>query len=233
MFFRKMTFNREVDDDIRLGAGYKWLYRWLFPHISKKNILNVGCWTGSLERLIKNEGCNLTGIDIEEKALEVARKTFPRFSFVRADITRKLPFPKNNFDIVFFFMTIEHLPSGTEQLALDNINKVLKKNGLLFLSTVNNNLIANLFDPCFFLGHRHYDLSKLENMLEKSGFKIAQSRVHGGVSIIFYTFLFYFYKHILRRTFYNKVIDVWMGKEYAKDGFMEIKIRAKKAIDIK
>lgn len=224
-----MKFQKNVDEQAHLGAGYKWLFSWIKPYISKKEILNAGCWTGVFEKLLYRVNCNLTGIDIEQDAISFAQRKFPRFKFIKASVISPLPFKKNSFDIVFFFMTIEHIPTGTERIALKNIYKVLKKNGILFLSTVNNNPVATLTDPAFYFGHRHYSLSQLQKLLEKVDFEIEEGFVHGGFSIIAYTYLFYFFKHIFGRTFYSKLLNSWMAREYkSRKGFMEIKIRAVK-----
>ena len=44
-----------------------------------------------------------------------------------------LKFDKNHFDIIFIFEVLEHLPNP--QNAIDEIHKVLKKSGKIFLST--------------------------------------------------------------------------------------------------
>ena len=226
---RRMKFNKDVDERAHLGAGYKWLYNWIKPYISNKKILNVGCWTGVLEKLLYKEDLYLTGIDIEQDAITFAQRKFPRFKFIKTSIIDPLPFKKNSFDVVFFFMTIEHIPEGTEQVALKNIHTVLKKNGALLLSTVNDHPFATLTDPAYYFGHRHYNLTQLEKLLKKSGFKVKEDFVHGGFSIIVYTYLFYFFKHIFGKTFYSKYINSWMGREYKeREGFMEIKIRSTK-----
>ena len=108
----------------------------------------------------------------------------------------------------------------------------MKKNGKLFLSTMNNNFLSNLFDPLYLFGHRHYKTDYLEYILNKSGFTIKELKINGGFIMILYTFLFYFYKHLLNKTYYSKTIDNWMAKEYDSKGFAEIKILAEKAKDI-
>lgn len=227
-----MIYDKNIDAKAHLGAGYEWLNKWISPYVRSKKILDVGCWSGVLEKLLSRIGCDLTGIDIEKEAIEAAQKAFPKFKFVEADILGDLPFSKNTFDVVLFLMTIEHLPKGTELGALKNINKVLKPEGALFLSTMNNQIISNLFDPLYFFGHRHYDLNNLKALLSKSGFRIGEVRIHGGFSIIIYTLFFYFYKHIFKKVFFNKLIDSWMAHEYSDGGFMEIKIRARKTRNI-
>lgn len=232
MKIRKMKYEKKVDECAEIGAGYRWLFEWIKPSLNRKKVLNVGCWTGVLEKLLINANCILTGIDIEEEALKAAREEFPQYTFVKASITESLPFKKNTFDVVLYFMTIEHLPKGTELESLRNINRVMRKNGKMYFSTMNNNLLSNLFDPLYLFGHKHYRVKDLELMLKKTGFKISELKINGGFVMIMYTFLFYFYKHVLHKTFYSKKIDNWMKQEYNRKGFAEIKIMAEKMKEI-
>lgn len=229
---RQMKYEQGVDANTHLGAGYRWLKQWFDPYIKNKKVLDIGCWSGTLEKLFKNSGADVTGIDVEEPPLVDARKLFPKYTFVNASVTEPMPFKKNSFDVVFFLMTIEHLPKGTEFVSIKNINRVTKKNGLLFLSTMNDHMIGNYFDPAYFFGHKHYKLSNLKKMLKKSGFEIVDARINGSFGMIVYTFLFYFSKHILHKTFYSTFVDNWMMRDYNKNGFVEIKIRAQKVKDV-
>ena len=45
---------------------------------------------------------------------------------------------------------------NTERKALEEIKRVLKKDGNLFISTPANNF-SNFFDPAWYFGHRHYN----------------------------------------------------------------------------
>src|SRR3989338_11165338 len=100
---RRMIFEKDVDNSAEIGAGYTWLLNWMKPSLARKKVLNVGCWTGVLEKLLIKSHCKLTGIDIEEKALQVARKEFPNYRFIKASIVDPLPFHKSSFYIVLFF----------------------------------------------------------------------------------------------------------------------------------
>ncbi len=229
---RQMKYEKNVDANTHLGAGYRWLKNWFSPYIRNKKVLDIGCWSGTLEKLFKGSGADVTGIDVEESPLVDARKLFPKYKFVNASVTEQMPFKKNSFDVVFFLMTIEHLPKGTELKSLKNINMVTKKKGLLFLSTINDRGIGNYLDPAYLMGHKHYKMDSLAKMLNKCGFEIIEKKVNGGFGIVVYTFMFYFYKHLLHKTFYSTLIDKWMMKEYNSRGFVEIKIRAQKVRNI-
>lgn len=229
-----MKYIKKRDALNPIGPGHLYIIKWIKPYIRNKKILDIGCWTGTLEQLLKQEKCNVSGIDIEEEPLKVARKKFPSYTFKKASITEQLPFKKNEFDIALYFMVIEHIPQGMELNAFKNINRVTKKGGLLFMSTMNNNPLSKLFDPGYFLtGHRHYGKKSLGSLLKKSGFKIVEVKYNGGFYTAFHMFLLYFSKHILKRNEpKNKFLDFLISRDYRDQGFSEIHILAKKIHDL-
>lgn len=229
-----MKYIKSRDSLNPIGPGHIYIINWIKPYIQKKKILDIGCWTGTLEQLLKKEKCKLTGIDIEEEPLKVARKKFPQYSFKKASVSEPLPFRKNEFDVVLYFMVIEHIPLKSETTAFKNINKVTKKGGYLFMSTMNDQPLSKLFDPGFFLtGHRHYSKYTLELMLKKSGFKIVEVKYNGGFYTALHMFLLYFFKHILHRNEpKNKTLEKLVARDYRDRGFSEIHILAQKTRDI-
>lgn len=224
----KFVAERDLGDPVIITHRY--YFSWIKPYVSKKKILDIGCWTGPMEHLLEKEDCDVTAIDIEEEPLKVARKRFPKMKFLKASIVDDTPLKRNQFDIALFLMVIEHIPKGTETQALKNINRVLKKGGNLFLTTMNSNLLSNLTDPAYFLvGHRHYSREHLTRLLEKAGFKVEEVRYNGGFYTIFYTWLLYFFKHILRRNEpRGKFVQKLMSLNYKNKGLTEIGIRAVK-----
>lgn len=229
-----MKFLDIRDTDEHIGPGYHYLYKWIKPYVKNKRILDIGCWNATLERFLEKDKCHVTGIDNEEEPLEYDRTRFPRFDFIKAQVEQKLPFKNNTFDIVLFFMVIEHIPKNTEQQALNNINKVTKLGGNLFMNTMLYNLPSNLMDPAYFpKQHRHYTKKQLEDFLTKAGFQIQETYYNGGFFTFFYISTLYFFKHVLKRKEPNgKLMDKLVSLDYRNRGFCEIEIRAVKIKNI-
>lgn len=107
-----------------------------------KTVLDMGCFDGKISKLIKDNGNIVYGIDINDSFLTIASD--------KGIITRKhdledpLSFENNFFDVVHCGEVIEHI-FDTEGL-LKEVNRVLKTNGLLFLSTPNFNSLNNRLD---------------------------------------------------------------------------------------
>ncbi|MFQ6088848.1 MAG: class I SAM-dependent methyltransferase [Candidatus Methanofastidiosia archaeon] len=92
-------------------------------------ILDLGCGTGLLSMFLSRK--DLVGIDLSFKMLKVAKK---RCKVVQADIDH-LPFRDSIFDLVFSFTSLQNLPYYN--VAIREVLRVLKKNGLFIFSILN------------------------------------------------------------------------------------------------
>ncbi len=229
----RMKYVSERDEKSQIVPGHKYLYDWVMSNVKKGETLDIGCWNGHLELLFKDSQHHITGIDLEEEPLRFARKKFKKYSFIQADISKPLSFKSKSFNTVLYFMVLEHIPKGTELQSLKNINKVLKKNGLLFMNTMNDTFLSNLLDPAYIFGHRHYSEKRLRSFLKKAGFEIKEIHYNAGFYTTLHIFLLYFFKHILRRSEpRNAFLDRLMMRDYRNKGFAEIDILAKKVKDL-
>ncbi len=106
-----------------------------FTNLVKKGwILDCGCAAGRDSYILKNNGLKVTGIDLSEKLLNIARKKHPNIEFIKADI-RKVPFKNNSFDGIWASAVIHHLNYKDMIKAIKEFKRVLKPGGILFLST--------------------------------------------------------------------------------------------------
>ena len=96
--------------DKNLERGVFWLLPFGIRNILKKdlNILDVGCGNGYLLKKLKNLGFkNLYGIDISKKNIESAKDKGVKCIY--GDVSKKVPFNDNFFDIVIAVAVLEHL----------------------------------------------------------------------------------------------------------------------------
>ena len=97
-------------------------------------ILDIGCGSGETLVMLKKLGWEVYGLDIDKKALDVAKKkgvTHVKFGTYKAIST----YPDNFFDAVRMYHVIEHLDNPYQVLGI--IHKKLKKNGELIIGTPN------------------------------------------------------------------------------------------------
>lgn len=226
---RLMTFFRKIDKAEAKGE-HKFYFSFAKDYIKGKKVLDIGSWTGPFEILIYDLAKEITAVDIEERALKVLKRNLPKVATVKA-VSHKLPFRDGTFDVVCFFDVIEHIPAGYELATMQEINRVLKKGGYLFLATPHSNILSKVFDPAYFLAsHRHYSDNSLLSMLKDSGFKVEKILHRGSFFSSFYALSFYFFKHVLRTKMPNiSYIEKTMEKDIAGPGYIQIALRAKKS----
>ncbi|MBU7029279.1 MAG: class I SAM-dependent methyltransferase, partial [Theionarchaea archaeon] len=97
---------------------------------TRKNILDVGCGTGAVTEDIAalTEG-RITGIDIDDRKLEYAKKELPgHVNLMVADVLN-LPFKDNTFDLVAFSIVLTHIRE--QQKAVTEMTRVTQKNGIV------------------------------------------------------------------------------------------------------
>lgn len=160
-------------------------------------LVDVGSSFGWLEKelLSIDKTIKIVGVEPDSKAVFFANKEIKGARFLVGDALR-LPIESKFADMATLFDVIEHVPKNKEDVALSEVNRILKPKGLLFLSTPNSNFFMNLLDPAFYFGHRHYKFNNLKNFLNKSGFKIIKSTIKGGYWFSFYLIWLYITKRI-------------------------------------
>ncbi|MGH9164950.1 MAG: class I SAM-dependent methyltransferase [Acidimicrobiales bacterium] len=81
------------------------VWRW-FP---ARRTLDVGCATGFVVEALRELGVDAQGVDVSQFAVEQAAHG-ARGHLHYGDLTRRLPFPAQRFDVVTALETLEHLP---------------------------------------------------------------------------------------------------------------------------
>lgn len=99
-------------------------------------VLDLGCGDGVifylLQKKIKNNNLKLYGIDLSEKAIEIAIKKNPFGNFKVADVY-KIPYEENYFDLVLSSDVIEHILEPKKMLS--EIRRVGKNNSFTIIGT--------------------------------------------------------------------------------------------------
>lgn len=97
--------------------------------------LDIGCNDGRItwEISTRAEVSETWGIDIAEKALEIAKERGIKPVYFDLNEKKKLPFPENHFDIITCLETIEHVLFP--DYLIKEIYRVLKPSGYVIIST--------------------------------------------------------------------------------------------------
>lgn len=147
----------------------------LLPN-KKIKILDLGFGQGYFEEKLQHseKKYNIFGIDISSVATKKANDKF-KGKFIQGDIAMiKKIFDKEKFDVILAIELIEHVLPSDILAFYDSINRLLKNNGILILSTpLNENLRNSKKNPS---GHvRDYQPAVIKMELELSGFKILET----------------------------------------------------------
>lgn len=106
----------------------------LKDYITGKDVLDIGCNTGLVTFLINKEKPNvLVGIDVNQKALDLATKRLPDHVFLRHSITEKGILKGAEFDTIFMFSTFEHILEEDKDKVKQNLYDLLKPKGKVIL----------------------------------------------------------------------------------------------------
>jgi len=120
---------------------YDKIYQQIEKYIYKNRgvkVLDIGCAYGFMLKRFPNH-FKKYGLDVSKHAIEIAQKRHPEINFKVGEIEKKLPYQTNFFDVVIINDVIEHLKYPEQ--ALENIYSVLKKGGILYITTPNLNFI--------------------------------------------------------------------------------------------
>jgi len=114
---------------------------------SGKKVLDLGCGTGYGSFLIYQNHNEVVGIDISQKAINYAKKKYkgPTYLICSAE---NLPFNNEVFDAVIAFEIIEHV--SDPQKVINEIKRVLKNDGQLFISSPNLKNFYTIFKYILF-----------------------------------------------------------------------------------
>lgn len=102
------------------------------------DVLDIGCGPGELSFLFAELGHRVTGIDINEPLVEIARRRADQRGLDTAFHTGsadRLPFGDGACDVCLAPELLEHVPDW--KACLDEMARVVRPGGILFLSTTN------------------------------------------------------------------------------------------------
>ena len=205
--------------------------------IEDKHLLDIGCGFGWFElNLLSRKVAQVTGMELSEIDLQTikAHITDPKTAFCVGSAIN-IPFGENVFNTVSAWEVIEHIPKHTEDKMFFEIHRVLKDNGVLYLSTPYKHVVSCLFDPAWYFGHRHYSLKKLVNIAKRNGFVMEKCIVKGGIWEALSILNMYLSKWLFRREpILRHFFEAKAEEEYQNDrqGIYDVFIKFKKTTHV-
>ena len=113
--------------------------------LDKINILDIGCGGGLLSEPMTRLGATVTGIDASIKNINIA-KLHAKKNKLKINYLCSSPEKfkiKKKFDVILNMEIIEHVEDIN--FFMNSCSKLLKKNGLMFVATLNKTLKSYIF----------------------------------------------------------------------------------------
>lgn len=157
----------------------------------KGQVLDLGCGEGVIAKyLAKISTRSVIGVDADPKRLPNIKKD--NLKFVTADI-RKFKFAKA--DGVVVSDVLHHMNTSSQKKLLTNVNKNLKKNGVLIIKEIDTrefirSRLSRLWDFLLYPKDKifYWDSNVLKNYLKSSGYHVQvvrASRFFPGSTTVF------------------------------------------------
>jgi len=196
-------YENYLEDKENITKTFKQKLKKINKFIKRGKILDMGCAFGFFLDLLQIDGWEVYGVEVSEYASKYAQTELGLNVF--NGTLKNACFPDEFFDTIVMWDVVEHLSDPLAELR--EINRILKRDGLLVIQTPNiDSLIARFTGKrwaCLQRPAEHYyyfSPKTLEIMLEKVGDKIIHSYNFEGGKFCNIRFI------LNRLKVYNKVI---------------------------
>lgn len=154
-----------------------------FPEGAGRRVLDLGCGAGELESALAGSDWQITGIDISEESLGLARRRNPGIEFKNASMTA-LPFADKAFDGACALSSLEFC--GEKLPALHEIRRVLKDGAFFYVEVRSHDFLLYrlpaplwaFFEKCGLIrpypaaGFRDLTLAQWQELFNQAGFRL-------------------------------------------------------------
>lgn len=155
----------------------RWLRRLLDRLEPGSSVLDLGCGSGDPADIEIAKEHRVTGVDISQTQIDLARQNVPTGHFLHGDAA-SVEFPAGSFDAVVSFYTLEHIPRNEHATVLRRIYGWLRPEGFLLISTeageyddvMGEWLGVPMFISCF-------DPETLKRLVDEAGFELLETAI--------------------------------------------------------
>jgi 2-polyprenyl-3-methyl-5-hydroxy-6-metoxy-1,4-benzoquinol methylase len=107
-----------------------------------KRILEIGCGPGVDSARLQEMGFEVTATDFCDSFVQIVRERFPKVLARKMDMTNP-DLPDGSFDGIYGFASFIHVPRSAAGSTLKRLWKLLRPQGILFLSMIDSNKVRD------------------------------------------------------------------------------------------
>ena len=139
-------------------------------------LLDIGCGTGDFLEVAKKHGWEITGIEPNKDARDIAAKKTNSLIY---DTVALNDFEANSFDVITLWHVLEHLPNLEMHVKL--FNHLLKPNGLLIIAVPNYNSFDSKHYKEFWAAYDvprhlwHFSQNSIKSLFGKENLKVVKT----------------------------------------------------------
>jgi cyclopropane fatty-acyl-phospholipid synthase-like methyltransferase len=143
------------------------------------NVLDLGSGPGiPIDNYLVDKGIKITGIDISQNHVNLAKKNVPKAKFIKGDFS-KYDFDEK-FDAIISFYAIFHIPREEHQDLFLKIYDLLNDGGIILVTLGTSGTKYGEEDWAgTTMAWSTYEPEEYKKMIKEAGFKILQTEFEG------------------------------------------------------
>ena len=173
----------------------------------EKALLDIGCGTGDFLQAAKKNGWQVTGIEPNEKARNIANSKSNNAVF---DSKHLFEMKENQFDVITLWHVLEHLPNLEQHITA--FKKLLKSNGTLIIAVPNFKSHDAQYYKSFWAAYDvprhlwHFSKKAISRLFEKENLKLVDIK-----PMMFDSFYVSLLSEKYKKGFMNPMKAFWVG----------------------
>ena len=181
-------YDRAAHDYARLEGEKEWpRMRWLRKLLNRlepdSSVLDLGCGSGDPADVEISKDHKVTGVDISQTQINLARQNVPAGYFLHEDVG-SVEFSAASFDAVTAFYTLDCIPREEHETIIRRIYHWLRPEGLLLISIeaadYDNVRGEWLGVPMFFSS---FDPQTMIRLVHEAGFELLETAIESQVEM--------------------------------------------------